>query len=69
MNVKFVRTTTADHNAVVGNIFDRVVSDFVVTALSHKDPAGMPIKLTNVMDVIVGDNVVFVFVFGPRPIA
>ena len=68
-NVKFVRTTTTDHNAVVGNIFDRVMSDFIVAALSHKNTAGMPIKLANVMDVIVGDNVVFVFVFGPRSIA
>ena len=68
-NVKFVWTTATNHNAVVGNIFDRVVSNFVVAALSHKDAAGMPIKLADVMNIVVGDNVVFVLVFGPRSIA
>ena len=69
MNVEFMRPATTDHNAVVGNIFDSVMSDLVVATLRHKDSAGMPIELANVVNVIVRDHVVLVLILGARSIA
>ena len=68
-NVEFVWTATADHDAVVRHVFNGVVGDFIVAALRYKDTAGMPIKFTDMMDVVVSDNVVFVFVLGPWAIS
>ena len=48
---------------------DRVVGDFVVPALCDKNCRGMQQQFTDVMDVVVVHNIVFIYVFRAWAIA
>lgn len=48
---------------------DEVVGDFVFSGLAEEDAGGLPVDLADVVDVVFGDGVLFVYVFGAWAVA
>ena len=61
--MKLVRATAADDHAVIGHVADSVVGDFVVATLCDEDRGRVQQQFANVVDVVVVDDVVFIYVF------
>lgn len=60
---------SGDDDAGVGGVVDEVVDDAIFAALPKEDAGGVGLDFSNVVDVVILDEVVMTKVFGARAVA
>ena len=55
-------SATAYNHTIVRQVMNSIVTNKVVTALGNKDTGRMFVNRSNMMDIIVGNGIKFIFI-------